>query len=81
MKFCKDCRYWMPKTTGYNQENIDECLNPKVNEPPGISMVTGEPFKPKTMFAESVRKYGICGEEATLFEPRLPLQAKEVASK
>lgn len=76
MKFCKDCKFWVPKTTGYNHENIDECIHPVVMEPPGISMVTGEPFKPKQIFAESQRKYGICGEDAKLFEAR---EVKEVA--
>lgn len=70
MKFCKDCKWWVQVTKEVNVENLDKCMEPSRQESKGISMVTGEPYPPKTIWAESERKYGKCGEEATLFQPK-----------
>lgn len=69
MKYCKDCK-WCQLLKPIGGADYSKCLNPAVNEPPSISLVTGNENVIRHLYCDSARLLiGKCGPNAMLFEP------------
>lgn len=79
MKLCKDCRFSAPHPVAEGKINaLAVCTQPDVlvrRTRSSQFAVTGEgdPFEPRFCSTERIGKSG-CGEAATLFEPRVPVE-------
>lgn len=67
MQFCIDCKHHQPGAT----DGDDLCGHPKAVR--AVSYVRGQT---SIMHCESMR-FGSCGEEAKLFEAKLPAEAAQ----
>lgn len=77
MKYCKDCKWFRDFVL---QASLGKCANPIGNANNSDYLVSGDRrLRTSDMeFASSMRKYGPCGQQAKLFEPKAPSLLKRL---
>lgn len=64
VKLCRDCKHIERSFFGL----MPRASSPRCGHPSSLSLVHGRPGE----FCDLSRRYGPCGREARLFEPRKP---------
>ena len=79
MKLCINCRHFEKYVKENGSPELSRCNHPSL-ETRSVSLLDGKEYVTYTTnsggtktdykpFADSLRRYGLCGEEAVLFEP------------